>query len=483
MLRSTRVRASSTIGKSCGSIGMARSQAVPEPFGNRSDSSHTPHFSGERNLIRQPHQQGPMTKSVLCLVVACAVARGTSQPAQATVALSEVLTRYEHGEYPDAALQETLSIGLERLGREFEVTAPVWVHAAGPDVVERRRLVVSGLVLELAGAMIEDGRTKPIADRIQAWPALRNLIEWACSFLRSNSQSTAGERLWHLAALDLAADVPDHPFISGLPSGTSPDRALQMRREYGPALGHGRHALSRLPDDRLLELLVVESREAIHIVASLIQRRREVSQSELVKLEEEARNFSPSRRSISRRAGAMPDGRSMSSLSGPGSVRNSAVVETLRTVSRLQTATRELQELEPVEETRARILLDLGAIALCFADRAKALEHFAEVGKSPADPYVRYLGHFLTGRVHELQGHWSEAEAAYRRALEVIPRTHSGTTALAALLFVRGRGAEAAALIEDSLAGPADLSDPWIDFQQGGQVQWPNLIRQLRATF
>jgi hypothetical protein len=256
-----------------------------------------------------------------------------------------------------------------------------------------------------------------------------------------------------------------------------------MRQQYGAALDHGRHALSRFPDDRVFELMILESRESIHSVGSLIQRRREVSQSELDKLQEEARSFSPSRRSISRRSGAMPDGGSMSSMSGPGAVRNWAVTETLSTVSRLQTAARELQELEPVEETRAEVHLNLGAIALCFADRAKALEHFAQIGQSPADSYSRYLGHFLTGRVHELRGERAEAEAAYRRALQVLPRMQSATTALAALLFTGGRRAEAAALIDQTLALPADTSDPWVDFQQGGRERWPDLIRQLRASF
>jgi tetratricopeptide (TPR) repeat protein len=173
----------------------------------------------------------------------------------------------------------------------------------------------------------------------------------------------------------------------------------------------------------------------------------------------------------------------MSSMSGPGAVRNWAVTETLRTLSRLQAAASELQELEPVEEIRAEVHLNLGAIALCFADRARALDHFAAIGKSLADSYSRYLGHFLTGRVQELRGERLEAEAAYRRALEVEPRIPSATTALATLWFAGGRRAEAAALIDDSLAGPADLSDPWIEFQQGGHVRWPDLIRQLRAAF
>ena len=83
------------------------------------------------------------------------------------------------------------------------------------------------------------------------------------------------------------------------------------------------------------------------------------------------------------------------------------------------------------------------------------------------------LGFFLAGRVYQLQARKSEAEAAYRRALEVIPGTQSASTALAALLFTSGKRGEAAALIHQTLASPADNSDPWVDFQQGVRSSGP----------
>jgi tetratricopeptide (TPR) repeat protein len=98
------------------------------------------------------------------------------------------------------------------------------------------------------------------------------------------------------------------------------------------------------------------------------------------------------------------------------------------------------------------------------------------------DPFVSYLAQFLSGRTYALLGRGDQAEAAFRRALEILPNTQSASEALSAQLFSRGRPDEAYALIERSFVARQRPADPWRLYGYGDFRMWPGLIERLRAA-
>lgn len=112
---------------------------------------------------------------------------------------------------------------------------------------------------------------------------------------------------------------------------------------------------------------------------------------------------------------------------------------------------------------------------------AIALPHLQQAAESSHDAFVIYLAELFAGQTLERLKRTDEAEAAYRHALQVIPRAQSATFSIAALLAARGARAEASALIESSLAVPV-VADPWKVYGDADHRFWAELIAQLRKA-
>ena len=82
----------------------------------------------------------------------------------------------------------------------------------------------------------------------------------------------------------------------------------------------------------------------------------------------------------------------------------------------------------------------------------------------------------------ERQGRDEDAVAAYRAALQVIPRAQTASTMLTARLIKMGRMADAAKVAEEFFSGPP-VVDPWRQYRLGDFRSWPSLMKQLRAEF
>ena len=114
-------------------------------------------------------------------------------------------------------------------------------------------------------------------------------------------------------------------------------------------------------------------------------------------------------------------------------------------------------------------------------DVGPALPLLERADQSTSDPYVQYLARYFQGQALERERQPADAEAAYRAALDTIPRAQSATFALAALLAARGVRGEAAALIDDSLTVKPRPVDPWRTYAEADDRFWPDLIAKLRA--
>lgn len=143
-------------------------------------------------------------------------------------------------------------------------------------------------------------------------------------------------------------------------------------------------------------------------------------------------------------------------------------------MSRLKGLTRD-------EAVGAEAMLRLGALHARLMRTNDALTALAAVETMTRERYLIYLARYFKGALLERRGYGKDAEAAYRAALDVIPQAQSATLALAALLSIQDRRAEAAALIEAQLATEPQPIDPWRQYGTADDRFWPELAARLRA--
>ena len=147
-----------------------------------------------------------------------------------------------------------------------------------------------------------------------------------------------------------------------------------------------------------------------------------------------------------------------------------------------------IEPLAEVKEVRARVLLNLGLVAYCFADGAGALRHFAAIDGATHDIDLRFLGRFLIGFVNAQAGNVTTSEVAYRSAYALLPNAQSAIIGLSEILFTTGRRGEAAELAERAIAAEAAghpggyLADPWLQFKVLGRLQPSDILSSLRQA-
>ena len=108
-----------------------------------------------------------------------------------------------------------------------------------------------------------------------------------------------------------------------------------------------------------------------------------------------------------------------------------------------------------------------------------AYDRFDRVERQTRDGYVIYLARYFRGQALLQQNNREGAESAFRAALAVRPRTQSGSTALAAVLYQSGRMIDAQSTIASMLMAPP-APDPWREFLHADDRFWPQLITMLR---
>jgi predicted Zn-dependent protease len=167
----------------------------------------------------------------------------------------------------------------------------------------------------------------------------------------------------------------------------------------------------------------------------------------------------------------------------PNAVESPAFDQSVRYayLADLRRARQDMLPLVDSPAVRARVNLNLGSIALSFGQRDEARRYFENVQTSTTNRCLAYLGLLLRGYVDDLDSRPTEAEPWYRKALALVPGAQSATSALASVLWMTDRGAEAVALLDATLAQSSIADDPWTAWQNAGQcTELPAFILRLR---
>jgi hypothetical protein len=121
----------------------------------------------------------------------------------------------------------------------------------------------------------------------------------------------------------------------------------------------------------------------------------------------------------------------------------------------------------------------LGAIRHQQDKRDEALKLWGDVSRGGGDSRWRYFAFLFSGRALAEEKRLSEAEVAYRDALNLKPGAQSARVAVAALGFIRGNREESSSLVDDILRDRND-DDPWAAYFTPGVVEWPALVEAVR---
>ncbi len=123
----------------------------------------------------------------------------------------------------------------------------------------------------------------------------------------------------------------------------------------------------------------------------------------------------------------------------------------------------------------------MGYIQLRLGQRDLALQQFRQLD-STSDATLKYLGRLFSGWTLARESRVDDAVAAYRAALEVVPRARAATTLLTFVLVMNHRLAEAEAVAGARLSASEVPDDPWRDYPLGDYRAYLGLIDRLREA-
>jgi tetratricopeptide (TPR) repeat protein len=329
----------------------------------------------------------------------------------------DLLERYERGDHDAVVAEMTAVADAGAFARDLQRAAGAWI--AAPRATPE---TIERRRLVAATLALELGEAHLDAD----WGHLRATLEWACALLRKGRAAPV-ERVWHLALVALAGGASDEPLLVYRPPPLSPDPVVRRRFL---SYAHADHAARRFPGE-------------------IRFRFAEAVADGLPGLAEPKRDAAARIGNHERDAG--------------------------------EAAIRGLKKFADDSVVGPEAHLRIGHLYYCLANAAAADVHYQAALRGARDPFVRYLAHFFTGRMHEAAGRRDDAAAAYRQALDVQPRVQSGTMALAASLFLEQKPAEAYELVNAAFAVKPRPPDPWRLFGYGDYRFWPELIGLLRT--
>jgi tetratricopeptide (TPR) repeat protein len=145
------------------------------------------------------------------------------------------------------------------------------------------------------------------------------------------------------------------------------------------------------------------------------------------------------------------------------------------------------QQLKPFTEDPdggPLVLLEIAYYTFFMDGRnAEAARRLAEQARTrSAEPWTRYLAHFIAAFCYEYEKRYQDAVREYAAALEAVPHAQSASIALAQLLLRDNQADAAFDLITRSVTERPDGDDPWRLFAYGAYVRWPVLIADVRKA-
>ena len=372
----------------------------------------------------------PLAALAVLTMVQAAQPRAQSGPvAEPAADLVALLDQYLRGEFDDVTDELARVDDFDALLDGLRRDGDPWVRVAGDHAIEHRRLAAATFAMEAARAAerVMDWKWVQKVERLSPnlppppdaiwWKAPPLLLEWGCALMRTAPAPSAIERLWHMAAVGSAQRAGDYEFLIGSP--------WDERGNPDDEIQHLDHVIARFPDE---PRFVLAQAIAVEAYSWSIAGRR-----------------------------------------GRFGVRQRADV-----VSALESAAR-----DPLIAPEA--MVRLAFVHIRSRRPADALPLLDEVAPLTRDPYVSYLASYFRGQALEQLDRAEEAAAAYRRALETVPRAQSATLALSAMVARAGRPLEATALVEASLAEPLAV-DPWREYGAADNRFWPYLIDRLHTA-
>lgn len=330
----------------------------------------------------------------------------------------ELLDRYERGDHDAVVADLTRSSDIPALARDLQRRAEAWTTPANAAPATIERRRLVAAVFTLELAA---------AHLETDWGALRYTVEWVCELIRKG-RPTPLERVWHLAVVALAGGARDEHMLAYLPLPFSTSDPMLRQRFY--SFVHADHAARRFPDE--IRFRFAEA------FANGLPGVAEPNRDTPLRLGREERD---------------------------------AGEAAIRTMKKFVS--------DPVVGPEAH--LRIGHISYCLGNPTAANTHYEAALQGTRDPFVRYLVHFFTGRMHDAAGRRQDAAAAYRQALAVQPLVQSGTVALAATSFLDGKPREAHDILNAAFAARPRPPDPWRLYGYGDYRFWPELIGQLRS--
>jgi hypothetical protein len=371
-----------------------------------------------------------------------------------TRSIYEYFDKYAGGDA--TAVREFARTANEKQVKTIEDQGARWINA-NPTAHARRRLAAAAFVLEVAREW----------QGSQNWFLGRRLISWACHEFRSTKEPPErGEQLWYLASVALIGGAEDWWFLIGRSAFADAKKAGKAPVDDELFRGHLAHALARFPNDPRFALANAVSIESLSWEVGGLGR-------------------DPNQRGII--AGQIaPEalGRTVldwdeSSAGGKAAKRGVTAGPGVTEVQRVAMRYASLASQPPVA---AEANIRAGLVSYRIANNEQALGHLLQVPRLTEDPFLVHLSRLIEGVVRERQGRDDDAVAAYRAALQAVPRAQTASTMLAARLIKMGRLTEAAQVAEEFFSGPT-VVDPWRLYRLGDFRSWPSLMEQLRAEF
>jgi tetratricopeptide (TPR) repeat protein len=128
------------------------------------------------------------------------------------------------------------------------------------------------------------------------------------------------------------------------------------------------------------------------------------------------------------------------------------------------------------------VLVELAFHLLSQGDSQAAGRFADQAATRAAEPWTRYLAHFIVALCRESQGRSQEAVQEYSAALKAVPHAQSASIRLALMLLKDNQANAAFDLLNRSLTERPDGDDPWRLFAYRGYVRWPALIADVRKA-
>jgi tetratricopeptide (TPR) repeat protein len=356
------------------------------------------------------------------LGIVLAMANGVSYRASAAApSANDLLALYDqgHADQVAALLARLPNAAFAPLRDNLKQVAVPWTRAAGANDGRRRRLVAATVALEILNARLQP-----------EWHALQPLLEFGCDLVRQNPPGD-GERAWQLASIAVAE--------------ASGDRL--------PSQIHINHSSAQFPADarfRFAQAVVIEEPYA----------------------------FDRWRRDAAWQTDAQLKAKTSATNGGQGAALGMTVELDRR--EHIRAAAKNFLDFVEVPDVRGEAKLRIGHAALLLREPTAALPLFKESSRQSDLPDVVYLSYFFAGQAFEMLHRPTDAEAAYRQALQEVPNVQSGVEALAKCLYLDGRRAEAYDLVQSSFDARPTPIDIWRQYAFGEYMRWPALITELR---